>query len=88
MSDVATRDAAARALAVAGGFELHQPKDVYDWNDSHDSPEPVLAAFDKAIAATAPAPPDPFGDGLPLSGNSAQHPGPKADIQKVLARRE
>jgi hypothetical protein len=48
-----TRKPALEALAEASGRPLPL---VPAWNDSHQTRVGVLAAFDKAIAATAPEP--------------------------------
>jgi hypothetical protein len=52
-----------RALVVAAGIEVgcmeYPTIEVQNWNDSHSHAE-VLAAFDKAIAQTAPEPDTEF----------------------------
>ena len=48
----AAADALGRVNGMAPDASL---SDLYDWNDSRTKEE-VLAAFDRAIAATAPAP--------------------------------
>lgn len=48
------RNAAQNALAAAAGVSPHE---LPEWNDADERTEAeVLAAFDRAIAATAPAP--------------------------------
>lgn len=61
--------ACTAAAGEWGGVSLHAVvalqdvvgEDLYQWNDTPGrTKEEVLAAFDKAIAETAPAPMDPF----------------------------
>ena len=49
--DYAERDNAIHALALVIGLENDI---IFPWNDSQTSIEPVLAAFDKAIASLEP----------------------------------
>jgi hypothetical protein len=64
-----TELAAFRALGEATGTKDYG---IPGWNDKPGrTKEEVLAAFDRAIQATAPHPADPFPAGTPVSGVEA-----------------
>jgi hypothetical protein len=66
--------AALRAFYAATGEAgaYAGPISIYRWNDAPGrTKKEVLAAFDRAIAATAPAPADPFGS-LPVEAEKEE----------------